>query len=202
MARRESSGFTLIELLVTIAIFTAVMGALVTSMRAGIRSWKNIRDHQIREAEIQHAIDVVTNDMMHLFIPEQGAQPLAESPLEDKGDKVTVSALELADLQRAGRGNVWNQITYFVRSNKQEGSDLVRESVSFIAKTPLNPEPIQAVLLSNIKKLTVDYGAESEFVPEWNQTKCPPEIMVTLEQESGRAISWAICIPAGMWSQK
>ena len=180
---RPRRGFTLIELLVTLTVFAAALSALIAGMRAGIRTWRSVRTHQVREAALHRALEVVGQDLRHLVVIAEGE----------------AAALGSRTRQRAGLDAVWRRVEYRAVTDDATGApNFVRSAQPYVGLVPLGDGPREEVLLQGVDGLRFDYGSREGAVPVWeNADALPAVITVTIERDRGGDVVKTVWCPAG-----
>jgi len=191
-----SRGFTLIEILVTLAIFTAVLAVLVEGLHSGIRAWRSVRLHQVRQAEITLLADKITEDFRHLLAPTDAA-PIAETTLQTGGEKVRIATSIPRKRQRAGIGWVWNEIE-LATAVDDDGKKIFRRTVQpYAGKSLVGSEPTEETLLTNIKSAQFDYLGPDGQTPVWeSRDTLPLAVIVRIQPETGPELVIPAWIPA------
>ena len=194
---KPRSGFTLIEILVTLAIFTAVLAVLVEGLHSGIRAWRSVRLHQIRQAELTVLAEKITEDFRHLLAAGDGS-PIAETALETGGEKIRIATSLSRKRQRAGVGWVWNEIELSTAVD-DDGKKILRRTVQpHAGKSLVGAEPVEETLLTNIKSVQLDYLGPDGQTPVWeSQDTLPLAVVVRIQPETGPELVIPAWIPAG-----
>ena len=192
-----SRGFTLIEILVTLAIFTAVLAVLVEGLHSGIRAWRSVRLHQVRQAELNVVAEKLTEDFRHLLATSDAA-PIAETALETGGEKIRITTSISRKRQRAGIGWVWNEIELSTAVD-DDGKKIFRRTVQPHAGTSVvGTEPVEETLLTNIKSAQFDYVGPDGQTPVWeSRDTLPLAVLVRIQPETGPEFVIPAWIPAG-----
>ncbi|MCX5768872.1 MAG: prepilin-type N-terminal cleavage/methylation domain-containing protein, partial [Candidatus Hydrogenedentes bacterium] len=192
-----SLGFTLIEILVTLAIFTAVLAVLVEGLHSGIRAWKSVRLHQVRQAQLNLVVDKLTEDFRHLIaLPD--TTPIAETTLDTGGEKVKIATSVPRKRQRAGIGWVWNEIEISTALD-DTGAKILRRTIQpHVGTSLVGSEPTQETLLTNVKSAQFDYLGPDGQTPVWeSKDSLPTAVLIRITPETGPEIVIPAWVPAG-----
>lgn len=218
---RALAGFTLIELLITITIFAGAVAALVAGLRGGIHTWRLVRAHQVRDAEVSVALDRLADDFRHIAIVEKDKPPfpLVGVASEDGLDSVTITrrtsrrdqrlsqyakSLDTGnrqvgqDAEGAGLRGEWALVTYEVlRADGGGGMNLVRTCEDKVAESSMGG-PVETVVLAGIKSLRFLYLTPEGPVTGWEQGQnLPSFVQMVCQRVRGGTISKTFWLPAG-----
>jgi prepilin-type N-terminal cleavage/methylation domain-containing protein len=189
-------GFTLIEILVTLAIFTAVLGVLVDGLYSGIRAWRSVRSHQVRQAEFDVAAATVSEDLRHVRVGEGGA--IGETSIEGGGEKLRVTTSVGRRRQRAGMGWVWNEVEYSTAKDEEGKTILLRKVQRYAGKSAVGTEPVEETLLTKIKSVQFDYiGPEGQVTVWESKDSLPLAVLFRIQPETGAEVAIPAWVPAG-----
>lgn len=190
-------GFTLIEMLVTIAIFAAVFSVLTEGLYSGIRAWRSVRHHQVREAQLRILSEKVGSDFRHIVaMPE--APAIIETSQHSGGEKITIVACVPRQRQRAGLGWVWNRIEYAVSAGQGEGMVLRRTVQAYAGARPVGRKPEEETVLDGVKSVQFDYlGPDGESAAWTSNDSLPLAVFVTVRPETGGEFTIPAWVPGG-----
>lgn len=187
----------MIEILVTLAIFTAVLGVLVEGLHSGIRAWRSVRLHQVRQAELNVVAERITEDFRHVVCAPD-TMPIDETTLQSGGEKVRIITSVSRKRQRAGTGWVWNVIE-FDTALDESGTRIFRRTVEARAGTSVvGSKPAVETLLSNVKSVQFDYVGSEGATPVWeSRDSLPASVLIRITPETGSEIVIPAWVPAG-----
>lgn len=199
---RGALGFTLIELLVTISLFAAAVGVLVVGLRAGIRSWRSVRNHQVSLAEFVRAFDRFSEDVRHATTAGKDIPVIQETSAGENEDILSITTLGSRRMQRVGIKADWARVEYRVAAlDEATGKGLVRSAQAMAGGGPVGP-PQEETLLSDVDTLRFDYGTGQEVVPVWeNGETVPMFIRITLQGPHRASVTRTVLLPAGAFAR-
>ncbi len=197
----NAPGFTLIEILVTIAVFTAVMAVLVEGLHSGIRAWRAVRDHQVRQAEFNLLAASLTEDARHLLVSEQGS--IAEETIEGGGEKLRMLTSVSRKRQQAGIGYVSNEVLFAAETAEDGSKNLVRTVTRRTGKSEVGAEPLKETLLANIKSVQFDYLGPEGHAAVWEDNQALPQaVLFRIQPPKGPELVIPARIPAAILSRR
>jgi prepilin-type N-terminal cleavage/methylation domain-containing protein len=195
------AGFTLIEMLVTLTLYGVVMSVLLVGLQSGIRGWKVLARHQSQNAELAKTVDLLQGDLRRLCILSKDDPALLEGDSGTSAESLTLTVLDSRLRQSAARGAVWYRVEYSVRAPKEGAKPaLVRRCVPGVSAAPIDAATTEEVLLSDVRRFTVNYSTSDGVQDAWDDPKSLPKaVNVSLAIEGRRPITFATAIPCGLY---
>ena len=192
----KRAGFTLIEILVTLAIFTAVLGVLVEGLHSGIRAWRSVRSHQVRQAEVDLMAATVMEDLRHVVMGEEGG--ISESAVEGGGEKLLIRTTVSRKRQRGGMGWVWNEVEFSTETGDGGEKNLLRTVKRYAGKSMVGTEPVKETILTRIKSAEFDYvGPDGQSAAWESEDSLPLAVVFRIQPETGPELAITAAVMAG-----
>ncbi len=194
----SEKGFTLVEMLLTIALFAMLMSILVVGLRAGVKTWQNVRKHQAALAERGAALDIMARDVRCAAKMDKNTPAFVEKSEDAVGEVLAITTLESREKQRAGRGAVWSQANYFLRASDDGVEELVRGETLFVTTGALEGQSTETPLLARVSGLRFDYLSKSgEIAETWNEDGLPVAVIVSLTLADGVEMQRTLPVSCG-----
>lgn len=166
-------GYTLIEVLVAMAVLSVVVTTTLGGLTLGARSREAVRAAGLRLAEVQTALTLYEQDLLHAFyrpaVSHRGPELAFAYGLNPNPSRLTLTTLA-GLLPEGGRGARSVRVAWF-----RQGTSLVRTEWLYADRTPLTPS-VKAVVLSGVRNYgTAFMDAGHEWRETWPSPQAPKE---------------------------
>ncbi len=194
------AGFTLIEILVTMTIFGLVLSSLTVALRSGLNTWRSVRSHQTRQAELAGALGQLGRDFDALTILSKDTPAINESVTDANGDDLSLTILGQIPVLAAEPGFEWANVRYYIKEIEDPSAKaLVRELKPMVGPSPMSGGESETVLLQSVRTIQFGYVTPQETLPQWQDAeKLPVAIEIRIEFDSGPPLVRVLAVTAGL----